>query len=68
MTIQRRRIAVAATLAALAVLATNRPSADLQLITHDVRDSAPHKVQAAVDLGVVAVSVLYTWSTTPLVR
>lgn len=66
--IQRhRRLAIAATVAAVALLASqHRPSADLRFITHDARDTAPHKVQAAVDLGVVAVSVLYTWSSVPL--
>ena len=38
------------------------PTVDLRLVTHDVRDPAPHRMQAAVDFGLVGVSVLYTWT------
>lgn len=46
----------------LAVISLRHPTADIRLITHDVRDPAPHRVQAAVDLGLVGVSILYTWT------
>ena len=47
---------------ALVVLAARHPTADIRLITHDLHDPAPHRMQAAVDLGLVGVSVLYTWT------
>ena len=49
--------------AALALLAAARhPSANIEILTHDATDTAPHRVKAAVDLGLVAVSVLVTWT------
>ena len=38
------------------------PTADLQLITHQANDPAPAKVKAAIDLGLVGISILYTWT------
>lgn len=59
----KRRIALASGGAALlALVAMPHPSADIRIITHDVTDTAPRKFQAAVNLGVMAVSVLYTWT------
>ena len=49
--------------ALLLVLAARHPSADIRILTHDESDRAPHRIQAAVDLGLVAVSVLITWTT-----
>ena len=57
---RRRGLAIAG--AALLLLAMRHPSADFELITHDPGDPAPHRVQAAVDLGLIGVSVLYTWT------
>lgn len=65
---RRRRFAIIASLAVMAMLAARHPSANVEFLTHDTRDTAPHRLQAAVDLGVVAVSVLYTWSVRPLAR
>ncbi|WP_353204214.1 hypothetical protein [Sphingomonas sp.] len=49
--------------ALLALVAVARhPSADIQILTHDAADRAPHHVKAALDLGLVAVSVLVTWT------
>lgn len=47
---------------ALALVAVRHPTADIRLITHDVGDPAPRRMQAAIDLGLVGVSVLYTWT------
>jgi hypothetical protein len=58
---QRRTIAVLF-VALLAICALHRPSADIQLLMHDAADPAPRRVQAAVDLGLVAVKLLVTWS------
>lgn len=47
----------------LAVAAAARhPTADIEILTHQVGDPAPHRVQAAVDLGIVAVNFLLTWT------
>ena len=48
--------------AALALVAVKQPSADIRIVTHDLRDPAPRHVKAAVDLGLMAVSVLVTWT------
>ena len=48
--------------AALALVAVERPSAEIRVLTHDASDPAPHCVQAALDLGLMAVSVLVTWT------
>jgi len=57
-----RRLYVAATALALVCLAARHPTADIRVITHDAGDPSPHRMQAAVDLGLVGVSVLYTWT------
>ena len=48
--------------AVLLAMAARHPSADIRILTHDATDRAPHRIQAAVDLGLVAVSVLITWT------
>ncbi|MFL9841245.1 hypothetical protein ABS767_09745 [Sphingomonas sp. ST-64] len=61
--LSKRRIALAAGGASLlAIGAIAHPSADIHIITHEASDISPRKVQAAVDVGVMAVSVLYTWT------
>ena len=47
---------------ALIALAYHHPTADVRLITHDLTDRSPRRVQAAVDLGLFGVSFLYTWT------
>uniref|UniRef100_UPI0035CA2F67 hypothetical protein n=1 Tax=uncultured Sphingomonas sp. TaxID=158754 RepID=UPI0035CA2F67 len=44
------------------IVAVRHPSADIQILTHDATDRAPHHVKAAIDLGLVGVSVLVTWT------
>lgn len=59
----RNRKAVAAVAAlTFVVLAARHPTADIRLITHDATDPSPHRMQAAIDLGLVGVSILYTWT------
>ncbi len=58
----RRGTLIGAGLIALAMVAVRHPTVDLQLVTHDSRDKSPHRMQAAVDFGLVGVSVLYTWT------
>jgi len=57
----RRAVVAVAALGLLAV-AARHPTADLRLLTHDAGDRAPVRVQAAIDLGLVGISVLYTFS------
>ena len=47
---------------ALIALAYRHPTADIRVITHDLTDRSPRRVQAAVDLGLFGVSILYTWT------
>ncbi len=59
----RRRIGFAFAVALLLVAgAIEHPRADFQLLMHDSSDHTPSRLQAALDLGVVAFSVLITWT------
>jgi hypothetical protein len=58
----RRIVLGLAVLGMLVAGAARHPVADIRLITHDVGDPSPRRMQAAVDLGMVGVSVLYTWT------
>lgn len=58
----RRGTLVIAGLVALTALSVRHPTIDVQLVTHDSRDPSPHRMQAAVDLGLIGISVLYTWT------
>ena len=57
-----RRALVAIAGLALLTLAVRHPSADIRILTHESSDKSPARVQAAVDLGVMCVSLLVTWS------
>jgi hypothetical protein len=59
---RRRRILLALGVLALAVMLVRHPTADLRIITHDIADPSPRKIEAAVDLGLFAVSLLVTWT------
>lgn len=58
----RKSLAVGAALLALAAFASPDRRASIRILTHDPADIAPARAQAVVDLGLVAVSVLVTWS------
>lgn len=59
----RKRGAMVAVGALLVLIAIVRhPTADIEILTHRTGDPAPHRIQAAVDLGVVAVKFLLTWT------
>jgi hypothetical protein len=58
---RRRTLLIAAALLAV-VAAARHPTADIEILTHQTGDPAPRKVQAAVDLGIVAVKFLLTWT------
>lgn len=57
----RKKLAIVA-LAALGLVAMRHPTPNISLLTHDIGDPQPHRFQAAIDLGLVGVSVLYTWT------
>lgn len=59
---QRRRTILIAAAALAIVAAARHPTADIEILTHQTGDPAPRKVQAAVDLGVIAVKFLLTWT------
>jgi len=60
---ERRRIGLAfAAVALLAAGAVARPHAHLVLQLEELGDRAPARMQAALDMGVVAISVLVTWT------
>lgn len=60
---RKRLVLVAGVIAlTLAIVRPQRPHADLEILTHRAGDSAPQQVHAAIDLGILAVSVLVTWS------
>jgi hypothetical protein len=51
---------------AVTVVAVRHPTADIRIITHETSDPSPHRMQAAIDLGLVGVSVFYTWTVSRL--
>lgn len=60
--VEKRRLGVIAAATLVAMLAFQTPTAELRIQLHDVADVTPRKVEAAVDLGIAAVSVLVTWT------
>lgn len=58
----RRRVIFVCGLLMLAVVVVRHPSADIRIITHDIADPAPRKIEAAVDMGLFAVNLLVTWT------
>jgi hypothetical protein len=58
-----RRFGLGLAAAALLIMAARHPSADIRILTHDKADPTPHRFLAAVDFGLVAISVLVTWTT-----
>jgi hypothetical protein len=46
----------------MVVVAVPRPTVNIRFVTHDHADPTPRTMQAAVDLGAVGVSIVYTWT------
>lgn len=59
---QRRKVLLGIAAIALIAGVAHHPSADIRVMTHDAGDLAPQRFQAAVDLGLMGVSVLVTWT------
>jgi hypothetical protein len=59
---RRRRLLLLLGTLALAVMLVRHPTANIRIITHDMTDPAPHKIEAAIDMGLFALSLLVTWT------
>ena len=60
---RNRRLGLGLAAAALLVVGARHPSANINILTHDPCDHSPHRVQAALDTGLFAISLLITWTT-----
>lgn len=58
----KRKIGLIAGGTLVLALAWQTPTASLKIQTHDVTDVAPRKMEAALDLGIAAFSLLITWT------
>ena len=58
----RRRIGFGLLAVAMLALAAHTPKADIRILTHDRTDPAPRQLRAALDTGLLAVSLLVTWT------
>ena len=56
----RRLLVAAAAILVIGTLSARHPTADIRLLTHEAADPSPMRMQAAIDLGVVGVSLIYT--------
>jgi hypothetical protein len=60
---RNRRIVLAlAALLLVAAYAVPSPRADIRILAAEKSDLNPQKLQAAIDFGMVAISVLITWT------
>jgi hypothetical protein len=59
---RNRRVILAGSALLLLAMSVRPPSADIRIITHDATDRTPHQVRAALDLGLMAFSILVTWT------
>lgn len=64
---RRRPLLIAASGLLLLAMVARHPSADIRVIMHDAADRSPHQVRAAVDLGVMAITILVTWTSKRLI-
>ncbi len=64
----RRRLVLAGSGLLLLAMVARHPSADIRVLTHDAADRSPHEVRAAVDIGVMAITVLVTWTSKRLIN
>jgi len=59
---RNRQIGMLIAAAALLTMSVRHPSAEINILTADASDRAPHQVNTAVDLGLVAFRLLITWT------
>lgn len=66
MMMRNRRIMLAMVAAgATLAMAARHPTADIRVLTHQTGDPAPRRFQAAIEVGLVGVRLLYTWTARP---
>jgi hypothetical protein len=58
----RRIVLAVAALLLVAAYAVPSPRADIRILAAETTDANPQKLQAAVGIGMVAISVLITWT------
>lgn len=58
----RRTVIAVIALLMLGIMAVRHPTADIRVIAHQANDPAPRQVSAAIDLGVMAFSLIITWT------
>jgi len=69
MVVMRNRMGIAGLgLAGAAMLAWAHPTTRFSLALHDAGDPSPRRVQAAVDTGLGAVSLVVSWTARELTR
>ncbi|OYW21916.1 MULTISPECIES: hypothetical protein [unclassified Sphingomonas] len=59
---RNRRVILAGSALLLLAMSVRHPTADIRVITHEASDPTPREVRAAFDVGLMAVSVLITWT------
>lgn len=59
---RNRRIALAVLVGLVLIAGLRHPSADIRILNHDRGDRTPQQVSAAVDIGIMAFSILVTWT------
>jgi len=65
---KRRRIVVALGALCFFAAVVHPPAADVRIAAHAAGDPAPHRFQAAVDLGLASGSILVTWTAQRVIR
>ena len=57
-----RRVLPIVGLVLLAIVIARPLSADVRILAHRSDDRSPHRIAAAIDMGVLALSLLITWT------
>ncbi len=65
---EKRRAGFLIAAALFVLLSVERPSANIRIQTHDIADVSPERIEAAVDVGLVAVKLLVTWTADTVAR
>ena len=65
---EKRRAGLVIAAALLVLLSARHPTANIHIETHDVTDVNPQRFHAAIDVGLVAVKLLVTWTAETVAR
>jgi hypothetical protein len=63
---RRRTLGFVAAALVLVAAGARQPVADIQVLTHEAGDTQPRRMQAAVNLGLLGVKLVYTWTSRQL--